>query len=247
METTSPSERPGAQRYRVARGRTRRTAAHAHHARARRDRAAAAQLDRRGHPRAGAGRADRARVRPEPGRRPTASPTVQRITRSFPEVGVVLLADELTLHAAPGRAARRRARRAHDRRGRAPDPARGRAGRRDDVGRRRTAPRPRRPSRRGWADLRRVLDQGWRRQERRRDQPRGAARDPQSRAGSRSIDADLQFGDDAVLLGVPPQHTSADAAAVVETIDAQLMDGFLATARGVDAAGAVRAGRAGRR
>src|SRR3954470_541110 len=43
------------------------------------------------------------------------------------------------------------------------------------------------------------------------------------------IDADLQFGDDAVLLGVPPQHTSADASAVVETIDAQLMDGFLAT------------------
>jgi pilus assembly protein CpaE len=43
------------------------------------------------------------------------------------------------------------------------------------------------------------------------------------------IDADLQFGDDAVLLGVPPQHTSADAAAVVQTIDTQLMDGFLAT------------------
>jgi len=43
------------------------------------------------------------------------------------------------------------------------------------------------------------------------------------------IDADLQFGDDAVLLGVPPQHTSSDAAAVWQTIDAQLMDGFLAT------------------
>jgi len=43
------------------------------------------------------------------------------------------------------------------------------------------------------------------------------------------IDADLQFGDDAVLLGVPPQHTSSDAAAVVDTIDTQLMDGFLAT------------------
>jgi pilus assembly protein CpaE len=43
------------------------------------------------------------------------------------------------------------------------------------------------------------------------------------------VDADLQFGDDAVLLGVPPQHTSADAAAVVQTIDTQLMDGFLAT------------------
>ncbi len=43
------------------------------------------------------------------------------------------------------------------------------------------------------------------------------------------IDADLQFGDDAVLLGVPPQHTSADAASVVDTIDTQLMEGFLAT------------------
>ena len=43
------------------------------------------------------------------------------------------------------------------------------------------------------------------------------------------VDADLQFGDDAVLLGVPPQHTSADAAEVVDTIDTQLMDGFLAT------------------
>jgi pilus assembly protein CpaE len=43
------------------------------------------------------------------------------------------------------------------------------------------------------------------------------------------VDADLQFGDDAVLLGVPPEHTSADAASVVETIDTQLMDGFLAT------------------
>jgi pilus assembly protein CpaE len=43
------------------------------------------------------------------------------------------------------------------------------------------------------------------------------------------VDADLQFGDDAVLLGVPPLHTSADAAAVVETMDTQLLDGFLAT------------------
>jgi pilus assembly protein CpaE len=43
------------------------------------------------------------------------------------------------------------------------------------------------------------------------------------------IDADLQFGDVAVLLGVPPLHTSADAAAVVDSIDPQLMDGFLGT------------------
>ena len=43
------------------------------------------------------------------------------------------------------------------------------------------------------------------------------------------VDADLQFGDVAVLLGVPPLHTTADAAAVIDSIDVQLMDGFLAT------------------
>ncbi len=43
------------------------------------------------------------------------------------------------------------------------------------------------------------------------------------------VDCDLQFGDVAVLLGVPPLHTSADAAPVIDTIDNQLMDGFLAT------------------
>ncbi len=43
------------------------------------------------------------------------------------------------------------------------------------------------------------------------------------------VDADLQFGDVAVLLGVPPQHTSADAAPIIDSVDPQLMDGFLAT------------------
>ena len=43
------------------------------------------------------------------------------------------------------------------------------------------------------------------------------------------VDCDLQFGDVAVLLGVPPLHTSADAAPVIDSIDTQLMDGFLAT------------------
>ncbi len=57
------------------------------------------------------------------------------------------------------------------------------------------------------------------------------------------IDADLQFGDDAVLLGVPPQHTSAEAAAAVGTMDTGLMESFLATHEAVDAARAVRAGR----
>jgi pilus assembly protein CpaE len=43
------------------------------------------------------------------------------------------------------------------------------------------------------------------------------------------VDCDLQFGDVAVLLGVPPIHTSADAAPVIDSIDVQLMEGFLAT------------------
>ena len=41
------------------------------------------------------------------------------------------------------------------------------------------------------------------------------------------VDADLQFGDDAVLLGLPPDHTSADAAAAVDTMDTGLMESFL--------------------
>jgi pilus assembly protein CpaE len=43
------------------------------------------------------------------------------------------------------------------------------------------------------------------------------------------VDADLQFGDVAVLLGIPPLHTTADAAASIDTADAQLMEGLLAT------------------
>jgi len=41
------------------------------------------------------------------------------------------------------------------------------------------------------------------------------------------IDADLQFGDDAVLLGLPPEHTSAEAAAAVGNMDTGLMESFL--------------------
>src|SRR5947207_864370 len=41
------------------------------------------------------------------------------------------------------------------------------------------------------------------------------------------VDADLQFGDDAVLLGIPPDHTSAEAAAAVENMDTGLMESFL--------------------
>jgi pilus assembly protein CpaE len=41
------------------------------------------------------------------------------------------------------------------------------------------------------------------------------------------IDADLQFGDDAVLLGIPPEHTSAEAASAVGNMDTTLMDSFL--------------------
>ena len=41
------------------------------------------------------------------------------------------------------------------------------------------------------------------------------------------VDADLQFGDDAVLLGLPPEHTSAEAAAAVGNMDTGLMESFL--------------------
>ncbi len=41
------------------------------------------------------------------------------------------------------------------------------------------------------------------------------------------VDADLQFGDVAVLLGIPPVHTTIDAASVIEHADADLMDGLL--------------------
>src|SRR5690349_13541358 len=43
------------------------------------------------------------------------------------------------------------------------------------------------------------------------------------------VDSDLQFGDVAVLLGIPPLSTTTDAAAAIETVDEQLMDGLLAT------------------
>lgn len=41
------------------------------------------------------------------------------------------------------------------------------------------------------------------------------------------VDCDLQFGDVAVLLGIPPQHTVVDAAAAIATADSQLMDNLL--------------------
>jgi pilus assembly protein CpaE len=43
------------------------------------------------------------------------------------------------------------------------------------------------------------------------------------------VDGDLQFGDVAVLLGVPPTHTTVDAAAAIQQADTALMDSFLAT------------------
>jgi pilus assembly protein CpaE len=43
------------------------------------------------------------------------------------------------------------------------------------------------------------------------------------------VDGDLQFGDVAVLLGVPPTHTTIDAAAAIDQADPSLMDTFLAT------------------
>ena len=43
------------------------------------------------------------------------------------------------------------------------------------------------------------------------------------------VDGDLQFGDVAVLLGIPPMYTTTDAAAASESADEQLMEGLLAT------------------
>jgi pilus assembly protein CpaE len=42
------------------------------------------------------------------------------------------------------------------------------------------------------------------------------------------VDADLQFGDVAVLLGVPPVHTTVEAADAIEGADAELMEALLA-------------------
>ncbi|HEX5616289.1 MAG TPA: P-loop NTPase [Acidimicrobiia bacterium] len=42
------------------------------------------------------------------------------------------------------------------------------------------------------------------------------------------VDADLQFGDVAVLLGVPPVHTTVEAADAIDAADNELMDGLLA-------------------
>jgi pilus assembly protein CpaE len=43
------------------------------------------------------------------------------------------------------------------------------------------------------------------------------------------VDADLQFGDVAVLLGIPPQHTTVDAAAAIEVADEAMLENLLAT------------------
>ena len=43
------------------------------------------------------------------------------------------------------------------------------------------------------------------------------------------VDGDLQFGDVAVLLGIPPTHTTTDAAAAIAQADVVMMDSFLAT------------------
>jgi pilus assembly protein CpaE len=43
------------------------------------------------------------------------------------------------------------------------------------------------------------------------------------------VDCDLQFGDVAVMVGVPPVHTTIEAAGSVATADAELMEGLLGT------------------
>jgi pilus assembly protein CpaE len=42
------------------------------------------------------------------------------------------------------------------------------------------------------------------------------------------VDADLQFGDVAVLLGIPPQHTTLDAANAIDALDRAVLDNLLA-------------------
>jgi pilus assembly protein CpaE len=51
----------------------------------------------------------------------------------------------------------------------------------------------------------------------------------QARGRVALVDADLQFGDVAVLLGIPPLHTTSDAALAIDSADEQLMHGLLAT------------------
>jgi pilus assembly protein CpaE len=43
------------------------------------------------------------------------------------------------------------------------------------------------------------------------------------------VDGDLQFGDVAVLLGVPPTHTALDVVHALDTVDRELLDGMLGT------------------
>jgi pilus assembly protein CpaE len=43
------------------------------------------------------------------------------------------------------------------------------------------------------------------------------------------VDADLQFGDVGVLLGVPPVHTTLEAAGAIDSADTELMEGILET------------------
>ena len=246
MENTSPSDRPGAQRYRVLARRTGRAAANADDARARGDRAAPLPT------------VDEATREIVPGE-PTVvvfGPSladadglaaVQRIARTFPEVGVVLLAEELTLpllqdalragvrDAVTIDAGERQIRQAVERVGETMagvvDPRRRRGRRAGARSARSSSPsRPRVASARAWSP--------------RTSRSLLATRNPGRVV---LVDADLQFGDDAVLLGVPPQHTSADAAAV-DRDDRHAADGRLPRdARSVVAACAVRAGRARRR
>ena len=230
METDKPERASGRAALPRARGRTRR-AARVHESPSNSPASCRTPLSgsRRSHARARSRRADGRRVRPEPRGGPTASPRCNASRARFPEVGVVLLAEELTTLAAPGRVACGCSRRAHRS---TPASARSvpsveRVGETMSGVVNRAAAASSEPARLGKmfvafstkggvgksvvaTNLAVLL----------------ATRNPGRVA---LVDADLQFGDDAVLLGVPPQHTSADAAAVVDTIDAQLMDGFLAT------------------
>ena len=146
------------------------------------------------------------RVRGEHGRTREGFAAVQRLTRSFPEVGVVLLAEELTLPLLQEAL---------------------RAGVRDaltiDAGERRSA-------RRSSGSARRCAGVVEPRRGRRRAEPARARSfvafstkggvgksvvatnlavllATQNPGRVALVDADLQFGDVAVLLGIPPVHT----------------------------------------
>jgi len=126
----------------------------------------------------------------------------QRLSRQHPEMGVVLVSEELSLPALQQALACRRARCTGPRQPTTRRASGDRSGRRVHSSASRTAPGS------GPAEIGRVivtLPPRAARQEHPRDQPRvPLASVPRSRW--RFVDGDLQFGDRRLLLGIPPTH-----------------------------------------